>query len=101
MTKILIDSPIPQGIDPLVLDCIKKGENAAMPSSNSSYVSELGAKLEKLCKNPYYKKEIYCILRDTGHEIKDDESPIEIDSLSAPTINSLLFYVNARAPETN
>ena len=98
LTKLIQESPIPQGTDPLVIDCERRAEHAPMPNGNSQTVFDLDEKLSKLMQNKKYKEEIFAILKDTNPDLDANSNDIEvdIDSLPSQTINSLIYYTQSR-----
>ena len=98
LTRLLQESPVPQQIDPLVVDSERRGESTLLPNPTSHYITELDTKLAKLIENPQYKNEIFMILKDTYPEFKSDgdDIEVEIDSLPPQAVGALLSYVNAR-----
>ncbi|EAY06996.1 Bromodomain containing protein [Trichomonas vaginalis G3] len=95
-TELLTKSPVPQGIDPLVLSAIKKGSES--PQINQKILDELLERLNSLINDKQYRKEIYIIIKEMQPdlEINSEKSEIDIDSLQPTTINALHFYVCAK-----
>ena len=94
--ELLTKSPVPQGIDPLVLSAIKKGSES--PQINQKILDELLERLNSLINDKQYRKEIYIIIKEMQPdlEINSEKSEIDIDSLQPTTINALHFYVCAK-----
>lgn len=95
-TELVTKTPVPQGVDPLVLSAIKKGSESTQ--INQKILDDLVENLNTLLQNKQYKKEIYLIIKELQPqlEINTESTNIDLDSLQPSTINALHFYSCAK-----
>jgi hypothetical protein len=91
----IAESPVPQGIDPMILSIIRKAE-PLLPLAAQS-IADVVDKVNGLIEDDSVKYDILCLLKETepGLKIEGDKITINADVLSDLTLNALSMYVKA------
>ena len=96
MTKVLSQSPVPQGLDPLIIDIVEKSKKAHNLPSGS--LENTFNKINDLMRNNNEcKKDVITLLEKTQSKVQVDDGDIKIktDDLPDQTLNALYLYARA------
>jgi hypothetical protein len=95
LQTVIAESPVPQGIDPMILSIIRKAES--LPPLAAQSIADVVEKINGQIKDDGVKYDILCLLKETepGLKIEGDKITIDADVLSDLTLNALSMYVKA------
>lgn len=97
LAKVAIKSPIPQGIDPMIANILKKADT--MPPLTPQCIADTVERLNRTIENTETRKDVFIILKETQPDLQWTSNDITIDAekLNDTSKNALFLYVKAHS----
>jgi hypothetical protein len=88
-------SPVPQGIDPMILSIIKRAES--QPPLASQSIADVVERINQQIEDENVRYDVLSLLKETepGLKIEGDKVTINADTLTDLSLNALSLYVKA------
>jgi hypothetical protein len=95
LSQSVAQSPVPQGVDPLIQSISRKAES--MPPAAGQSIADLVDKINKRIEDDNVKYDVLCLLKETQPSLKIDgeKLTIDADTLDQRTVNALILYLKA------
>lgn len=95
LAKAVTQSPVPQGIDPLVISIIEQSKTLSPFPSN--IISEIVFKINNLMKLEKHREKIIYILKNLqpSLQLEGDDLSINVGKLSKTSLNAIFLYTRA------
>ena len=95
ISEDISQSPVPQGMDPIIPTIIKQSGSLLPPKPQT--IAELVFNLNKFLDNPRVHNDVLYILKQTQPDLKieGEKFSINADELSDATLNALTMYIDS------
>jgi hypothetical protein len=95
LQQAIAASPVPQGIDPMILSIIRRAES--QPPLASQSIADVVDRINQQIEDETVKYDVLCLLKETepGLKVDGDRLTINADTLTDLSLNALSLYVKA------